>query len=35
VAKGFCGGSQINYRVGYSPSPDPCAAITTPQATTT
>jgi parvulin-like peptidyl-prolyl isomerase len=35
VAKGFCGDSQINYRAGYSPSPDPCASVTTPQATTT
>jgi parvulin-like peptidyl-prolyl isomerase len=35
VAKGFCGGSQISYRAGYSPSPDPCASITTTNQTTT
>jgi hypothetical protein len=30
----FCSGSEIKYQVGYSPSPDPCAATTTSPTTT-
>jgi SurA N-terminal domain/PPIC-type PPIASE domain len=29
LKKDFCGGSQIKYQVGYSPSPDPCASTST------
>jgi parvulin-like peptidyl-prolyl isomerase len=35
TTKGFCSGSQIKYQVGFTPSPDPCAATTTTNATTT
>ena len=35
TTKGFCSGTQIKYQVGYKPSPDPCAAVTTTNATTT
>jgi hypothetical protein len=35
LTKDFCGNSMIKYQVGYSPSPDPCAATTTSAATTT
>jgi hypothetical protein len=35
TTKGFCSGSQIKYQVGYKPTPDPCAATTTTNATTT
>jgi parvulin-like peptidyl-prolyl isomerase len=27
LKKKFCGGSRIKYQVGYTPNPDPCAAI--------
>jgi foldase protein PrsA len=27
LKKKFCGGSHIKYQVGYTPNPDPCAAI--------
>jgi len=29
TTKSFCSGSQIKYQVGFTPSPDPCAATTT------
>jgi peptidyl-prolyl cis-trans isomerase C len=35
LTKSFCSGSQIKYQVGYKPTPDPCAATTTTNATTT
>ncbi len=35
LSKNFCSGSQIKYQVGYKPTPDPCAATTTTNATTT
>ena len=35
LAHDFCSDSRIKYQVGYSPSPDPCAATTTNAATTT
>lgn len=35
VEKSYCGGGQISYQAGYSPSPDPCAALTAPNQTTT
>jgi parvulin-like peptidyl-prolyl isomerase len=35
TSKGFCSANEIGYRAGYSPSPNPCTAITTTQATTT
>ena len=35
LPKEFCGGSTIKYQTGYVPSPDPCAAATTTNATTT
>jgi parvulin-like peptidyl-prolyl isomerase len=35
ITKQFCSGSQIKYQVGYQPSPDPCAATTTSNTTTT
>src|SRR3954451_11739523 len=35
LSKDFCGGSKIKYQVGFKPSPDPCAATTTTNATTT
>jgi parvulin-like peptidyl-prolyl isomerase len=34
VTKSFCSG-KISYGTGYTPSPDPCAAINTPNQTTT
>lgn len=34
LAKSYCSG-QISYQVGYSPSPDPCAALSTANQTTT
>lgn len=35
LSKDFCSGSKIKYQVGYKPTPDPCAAATTTNATTT
>jgi SurA N-terminal domain/PPIC-type PPIASE domain len=35
LSKNFCSGSKIKYQVGYTPSPDPCAATTTNSTTTT
>ncbi len=35
IAKQFCGESIIKYQAGYTPSPDPCASITTTTATDT
>lgn len=35
TTKGFCSGSQIRYQVGFKPSPDPCAATSTTNATST
>jgi parvulin-like peptidyl-prolyl isomerase len=35
VTKDYCSGSQITYQVGFEPSPDPCVALTTSNATTT
>jgi hypothetical protein len=35
IQKKFCSGSRIKYQVGYQPSPDPCAALTTSTNTTT
>jgi hypothetical protein len=35
LAEDFCGDSKIKYQVGYTPSPDPCAATTTSATTTT
>ena len=35
TSKDFCSGSKIKYKAGYQPSPDPCAATTTTNATTT
>jgi peptidyl-prolyl cis-trans isomerase C len=35
TSKSFCSGSKIKYQVGYTPSPDPCAASTTTNSTTT
>jgi hypothetical protein len=35
TSKSFCSGSKIKYQVGYTPSPDPCAATTSTNATTT
>jgi len=34
VTKDYCGGTKLRYQVGYQPSPDPCAAVTTSTATT-
>jgi hypothetical protein len=34
LAKDFCSDSRIKYQIGYSPSPDPCAATTTSATTT-
>ncbi len=35
LSKSFCSGSKIKYQVGYAPTPDPCAATATTNATTT
>jgi hypothetical protein len=35
VQKAYCSGSRIKYQVGYTPSPDPCTALTTSNPTTT
>lgn len=35
TSKDFCSGSKIKYQVGYKPTPDPCASVTTSNATTT
>jgi foldase protein PrsA len=35
IQKQFCSGSKIKYQVGYQPSPDPCATLTTSTPTTT
>jgi parvulin-like peptidyl-prolyl isomerase len=35
LTKSFCSGSKIKYQVGYKPTPDPCASVTTTNATTT
>jgi peptidyl-prolyl cis-trans isomerase C len=35
TSKDYCNGSKIKYQVGYQPSPDPCAALTTTSPTTT
>jgi parvulin-like peptidyl-prolyl isomerase len=35
VEKSYCGGGQVSYQTGYSPSPDPCASLTAPNSTTT
>ena len=35
MAKTFCTSGSISYQAGYTPSPDPCATITTPNQTTT
>ncbi len=35
LTKAYCTGSQVVYQVGFEPSPDPCATITTSNATTT
>jgi parvulin-like peptidyl-prolyl isomerase len=35
TSKSFCSGGKIKYQVGYTPSPDPCASLTTTNATTT
>jgi parvulin-like peptidyl-prolyl isomerase len=35
VEKSYCGGSQVAYKAGYSPSPDPCASLTASNPTTT
>jgi parvulin-like peptidyl-prolyl isomerase len=35
LAKSYCTSGAISYQAGYSPSPDPCTAITTPEQTTT
>jgi hypothetical protein len=34
LTKDFCSDSKIKYQIGYSPSPDPCAATTTSATTT-
>ncbi len=33
--KHFCSGSNIKYQVGYMPSPDPCASVTSSSTSTT
>ena len=35
VSKTYCTGSQISYETGFTPSPDPCASVTTSVPTTT
>ena len=35
LQKSYCKGSKITYQTGYQPSPDPCAAPTSTNATTT
>ena len=35
TAKAYCNGSKIKYQVGYKPTPDPCAALTSTTPTTT
>jgi parvulin-like peptidyl-prolyl isomerase len=35
IEKSYCSGSQIVYGTAYAPSPDPCAALTSPPPTTT
>jgi hypothetical protein len=35
VQKSYCSGSKIKYQVGYTPNPDPCAALTSSNTTTT
>ena len=35
LSKSFCKGGKIKYQVGYTPSPDPCAASTTSTNTST
>jgi parvulin-like peptidyl-prolyl isomerase len=35
VTKDYCSGSQVVYQAGFEPSPDPCTALTTTNATTT
>jgi peptidyl-prolyl cis-trans isomerase C len=35
VTKSYCSGSKVKYQVGYTPSPDPCAAVTSTNQTTT
>jgi len=35
VTKSYCSGSKVAYQVGYTPSPDPCAAVTSTNQTTT
>jgi foldase protein PrsA len=35
VAKSFCSGGTISYQAGYTPSPDPCVALSTTSPTTT
>lgn len=34
LTKNFCSGSRIKYQIGYTPSPDPCAATATNSTTT-
>jgi parvulin-like peptidyl-prolyl isomerase len=35
ISKSYCTSGAISYQAGYTPSPDPCASITTPNQTTT
>jgi hypothetical protein len=35
ITKDFCGGSKVKYAPGYNASPDPCAATTSTNSTTT
>lgn len=35
LTKSFCSGSKIKYQIGYTPSPDPCTATASTNATTT
>jgi parvulin-like peptidyl-prolyl isomerase len=35
VQKGYCKGGKISYQSGYTPSPDPCTALSTSVPTTT
>src|SRR3954468_15873526 len=35
TTKDFCSGSKVKYQAGYTPNPDPCAATTSTNATTT
>jgi foldase protein PrsA len=35
ISKSYCTGSEITYETGFTPSPDPCASLTTSVPTTT